>query len=352
LKVPDFEVGDAVEILIEYGNKEMPIIIGHAKKVVQEFMEDEINVLVSTLEAFSITENSAYLEGRVEEIEGYENVTRRGFYYGTSTDYGSDVYSTGSFAAGSYNKQVTDLSANTTYHFQAYVYDADGDKHTGEDKTFITTEVLISCDYDSDTIYIHDGITSTILDSFASPTGTPTGLTYDGSNLISCDWGTSTIHPLIYIHSGISSTITDSFNAPNDYPDGASGLAYDNTNLISCSQNNLRIYIHSGITVTTTSDFASPSTAPSGLTYDGANLISCNYDYDYDTIYKHSGITSTITDSFANPLFPRGLTYDGINLISCDATDDTIYKHSGITSTITDSFASPSTSPQGLAFSN
>jgi len=43
VKEPDFEVGEAVEILIEYGNKEMPIIIGHAKKVTQEFVEDEIN---------------------------------------------------------------------------------------------------------------------------------------------------------------------------------------------------------------------------------------------------------------------------------------------------------------------
>jgi len=138
VKEPDFEVGEAVEILIEYGNKEMPIIIGHAKKVAQEFVEDEINVLVTTLDAYSITETSAYLEGRIEEIEGYENVTRRGFYYGTSTGYGSDVYSTGSFAAGSYNKQITGLTAGTTYHYQAYVYDAYNDVHTGEDKIMTT----------------------------------------------------------------------------------------------------------------------------------------------------------------------------------------------------------------------
>jgi len=138
VKEPDFEVGEAVEILIEYGNKEMPIIIGHAKKVAQEFVEDEINVLVTTLDAYSITEDSAYLEARVEEIEGYENVIKRGFYYGTSTGYGNDIYSTGSFAAGSYNKQITGLDANTTYHYQAYVHDAYNDEHKGEDKTMMT----------------------------------------------------------------------------------------------------------------------------------------------------------------------------------------------------------------------
>jgi len=135
----------------------MPIIIGHAKKVTQEFVEDEINVLVTTLDAYSITTTTAYLEGRVEEIEGYENVIRRGFYYGTSTSYGNDVYSTGSFAAGSYNKQITGLDANTTYHYQAYVYDAYNDEHKGEDKTMVTEKEL-PINMGSEAIYRWDGI--------------------------------------------------------------------------------------------------------------------------------------------------------------------------------------------------
>ena len=137
-KEPAFEVGDAVEILIEYGNKEMPIIIGYAKKVVQDFVEDEVNVLVTTLDAYSIEATTAYLEGRIEEIEGYENCVRRGFHYGTSTSYGDSVYTTGSFEAGSYNDQATGLTDETTYHYQAYVYDAYNDEHKGEDKTMKT----------------------------------------------------------------------------------------------------------------------------------------------------------------------------------------------------------------------
>jgi len=158
VKEPDFEVGEAVEILIEYGNKEMPIIIGHAKKVTQDFVEDEINVLVTTLDAYSITKTSAYLEGRIEEIEGYENVIRRGFYYGTSTGYGNDTYSTGSFAAGSYNKQITGLTQDTNYHYQAYVYDAYNDVHKGEDKTMKTlspvTEIIAFLHYSDPTHYL------------------------------------------------------------------------------------------------------------------------------------------------------------------------------------------------------
>ncbi|MFV1626634.1 hypothetical protein, partial [Phaeobacter sp. JH203A] len=55
---------------------------------------------------------------------------------------------------------------------------------------------LISCDSGTDTIYIHDGISSTILSSFASPGSRPTGLTFDGTNLISCD----SVSDTIYIH--------------------------------------------------------------------------------------------------------------------------------------------------------
>ncbi len=155
---PDFSIDDPVEIAIEYGNKEMPILIGHAKKIVQEFVEDVINVLVSTLDAYSIAATSCYFEGRVGDIEGYENVIRRGFYYGTSTGYGSDIYSTGSFAAGSYNEQVTGLVKETTYHFQAYVHDADNDVHTGDDKPMTTSalthKVYTVCDNGSGTYYI------------------------------------------------------------------------------------------------------------------------------------------------------------------------------------------------------
>lgn len=152
-KNPAFEVGDAVEILIEYGHKELPVIIGYSKKIVQEFVDVDMNVLVTTLDAYSITETTAYLEGRVEDIEGYENVIRRGFYYGISTSYGSDTYTTGSFAAGSYNKQVTGLAAETTHHFQAYVYDADSDIQTGGDKTMVTAKNIIFVLYETDAHY-------------------------------------------------------------------------------------------------------------------------------------------------------------------------------------------------------
>ena len=185
--------------------------------------------------------------------------------------------------------------------------------------------------------------------SFASPSTFPRGLAIDPAtgNLISCDYGTD----LIYIHSGISSTVSSSFASPSTLP---RGLAIDPAtgNLISCDYDAKLIYIHSGISSTVSSSFASPSTSPAGVAIDPAtgNLISC--DNDTDLIYIHDGISSTILSSFASPsTYPRELAIDPLtgNLISCDDDTNLIYIHDGISSTILSSFASPSTFPTGLA---
>jgi hypothetical protein len=178
---------------------------------------------------------------------------------------------------------------------------------------------LISCDASNDTIYVHDGVSSTILSSFASPSSTPTGLTFDGTNLISCDADSDTI----YVHDGVSSTILSSFSIPSSNPNG---LTFDGTNLISCDASNDTIYIHDGVSSTILSSFASPSSVPNGLAFGGTNLISC--DASNDTIYIHDGVSLTILSSFASPSSaPTGLAFDGTNLISCDADSDTIYVH-------------------------
>ena len=123
-----------------------------------------------------------------------------------------------------------------------------------------------------------------------------------------------------------SSTILSSFASPNTRP---FGLTFDGTNLISCDVDSDRIYIHDGISSTILSSFASPSTIPSGLTFDGTNLISC--DSDLHMIYVHDGVSSTILSSFASPSSnPSGLTFDGTNLISCDSDLRMIYKHKSV----------------------
>lgn len=91
---------------------------------------------VGTLDAYSVTPYSAYLAGRITLIGGVGNCTRRGFRYGKTTGYGSDVHEDGSFGSGDYALQVTGLDEGETYHFQAYVIDANDDEQVGEDKTF------------------------------------------------------------------------------------------------------------------------------------------------------------------------------------------------------------------------
>ena len=75
---------------------------------------------------------------------------------------------------------------------------------------------LFSSDRDAAKIYKHDGFSSTILDSFSSPSTSSRGLTWDGSNLYSTDNASDKI----YKHDGFSSTILNSFSSPSDRPTG------------------------------------------------------------------------------------------------------------------------------------
>lgn len=137
-----FSVTEIVIVTFEDGNKERPRIWGHAKKIAQEPKIVEVDysggARVETLNAYSITATTAYVNGKISIIGVIGNCTRRGFHYGTTIDYGSDVYEDGSFGEGTYNLQITGLTAEETYHYQAFVLDANGDEQVGEDKTFIT----------------------------------------------------------------------------------------------------------------------------------------------------------------------------------------------------------------------
>jgi len=67
---------------------------------------------------------------------------------------------------------------------------------------------LMGIDRIIDKIFLHNGITSSISSSFATPAGNGQGLTFDGTNIISMDGSTDKV----YVHSGKTSTITDSFS--------------------------------------------------------------------------------------------------------------------------------------------
>jgi len=91
---------------------------------------------VTTNAASSIDEYDAVLNATVAN-DGGASSTIRGFEYGTTTSYGSVVSTTGSFGEGAFNNSVTGLSAQTLYHYRAFVTNSAGTA-SSSDQTFTT----------------------------------------------------------------------------------------------------------------------------------------------------------------------------------------------------------------------
>lgn len=184
------------------------------------------------------------------------------------------------------------------------------------------TGSLISADAASNHIFVHDGVSATLVGSFSSPEGLPQGLAFDGTNLISCD----SVTDHIYIHDGISSTLTGSFLSPGP---SINGLTVVESNLISADDSTNYIYIHDGITSTLTGSFLqSGGTIDSrGLAWNQNRLYMTEGMEDY--IYIYSGLSSTLLGSFASPAgpsaVPQGITFSGNALIYADRGTDHIY---------------------------
>ena len=189
-------------------------------------------------------------------------------------------------------------------------------------------------------IYKHNGFSTSILDSFSSPSTTLAGLGWDGENILSSDWASTKI----YKHSGFSSTVSDSFSSPNVNP---TGLSWTGSNLISTDVGVGILYRHQGFS-SSLSGLSSGMGLSYGTDWDGNLYRSSD---TYDKIYRQNGFGGVVLSSFSSPSTqPTGISWDGYNLISADFTLGKIYKHSGFSSTISDSFSSPSTSPIGLAY--
>jgi hypothetical protein len=185
---------------------------------------------------------------------------------------------------------------------------------------------LISCDLAAKKIYVHDGISDTILSSFDAPAVGPHSITFDGTNLISCGFFSGDAK--IYIHNGISASILTSFNAPGSYP---VGLAFDGTNLISTNSGvKSSVTIHSGVSSSVITSFNLPFGGVTGIAFDGTNLVAVSGE-STDKIYILDGKSPSILRSFDSPSSsPRGLAFDGKNLISCDSSAHKIYLHEAL----------------------
>jgi hypothetical protein len=93
---------------------------------------------MTTESASSASLTTVTLSGAISDTGG-ENITVRGFNYGIDTSYGLTVSETGTFGAGSYSLNVSDLTCGTTYHYKSFATNS-VDTGYGLDKTFETNE--------------------------------------------------------------------------------------------------------------------------------------------------------------------------------------------------------------------
>ncbi len=87
----------------------------------------------------TITQNSAILNGNITDTRGAD-ATERGFNYGNTASYGTNVSETGTYSTGSFSKSISGLSCGTTYHYQSYAINTAG-TGSSPDQTFST----VSC---------------------------------------------------------------------------------------------------------------------------------------------------------------------------------------------------------------
>lgn len=132
---------------------------------------------------------------------------------------------------------------------------------------------LLSADFWSGKIYKHSGISAGITQSFSASSylyagaGYNYGLAWDTkeNNLLSSNGFCNTpIQTIIFKHNGFSSTILDSFSSPS----GGKDIAFDGTNLLSVRSlsGSGTIYKHRGFTTTIIDSFNSPK-RPVGLAW-------------------------------------------------------------------------------------
>lgn len=103
---------------------------------------------VSTLDATSVSGNSAVLNGK---INGNVTYSEKGFYYGTNHSLSNKVVVNGT-GSGAFSTQITGLSENITYYFKAYCI-CNGESLYGEERSF-TNVNFPSFEYNGHTYWV------------------------------------------------------------------------------------------------------------------------------------------------------------------------------------------------------
>ncbi len=104
-------------------------------RVIEDNREE---LIVRTLSAQDIEENSATLRGYLTELGG-EDWSRVWFEWGETSSYGEQTSKSGEFGSISFEKGITGIKDDTIYHFRAVAYNGEETAY-GQDKTFRTKE--------------------------------------------------------------------------------------------------------------------------------------------------------------------------------------------------------------------
>ena len=209
--------------------------------------------LLPVLQASStglVTPSSAVLNATLLS-NGGAPVTVEGFNYGTTTNYGQTISVTGSFINNDFSQTASNLSCNTTYHYQAFAINSTGTATTS-DQTFTT----VLC---APTVIL--GSPSSITMSSLSLNASIVSDGGASSTVRGFAWGTTPTY---------TSTTTES---------GTFGISNFSTTISPLSCGNTYHYVVYAINstgITTTADSVVTTTACSSASYAGGSISTAD----------------------------------------------------------------------------
>ncbi len=248
---------------------------------------------VTTNNASSVTETTVTLNGTVNTTGGESNILQ-GFEYGTTSSYGTNTSSSGSFSTGTFSANITGLTCNTTYHYRAYSANTLRPGY-GSDTTFTTS----TCESPA----VSTSSASSVASLSATLNGNVTDLGSGNSTIQGFQYGTTSSYGTNTSSSGSFST--GAFSA------SVTGLACNTTyHYRAYSTNPTGTGYGSDTTFTTTSTCPPTMTASSssidtttatlsGQITDGGDEVVTIRGFNYGTTSSY-GTSTTETGSYSS----------------------------------------------------
>jgi hypothetical protein len=181
-------------------------------------------------------------------------------------------------------------------------------------------------------IYLHDGFTTTIQDSFQGAVLGLYDVSWYGTGVCTCIRGAA--NEWIRVYDGFSNSLLVTYNTPDNQPWGITNHSVRTGSIWNTDQTPIgkgKVYLV--LLTTVLSSYIAPDVAPTGVTWNNVDVMTC--DSVTDTIYRHDGTSATVAESFASPAAnPYGMSWDGLNLLSTDNAMKKVYKHDKFSSTI------------------